>query len=470
MRFFFYPKNYIQKISIFLLSLIAFGFPIENKYDKPLHRFSLSLIPDGIILPAGFEKKIYFYLTDIAALTLFLFLIFAFKIPLRRLFSEKGTLCLWIVFFGAFVSICFSSLWNYPVIYSRLFQLLTPIFLYSFLIQISFSEKTISFLVLLLIGAACMQSIFAVIQYFTQEPLGLRIFNESRDVPACFEIANGYRWIFDSIAGYTGPSPFVKRASGTMNHSNLAGGLISLSILLLYSFFQDAKKQGMRWVLSALLFFLMFSLCTTYSRSAIFGVAIGTFIWFGFTAFKQSLKEHKFLMKTVFFSGLLCCLLFFQQFQHRGGLLNYNNTVKSSDGIRIHAQSTAMKMIQDHPLLGVGYGQFGNESKHYVSKGEATPLAHNMYLLMAAETGIFSLIAFLSFLAILLWNVFQSEFTPKIASFVSILGLFLFIGCCDFYPLVIQEGKLMLFITAGLMMAEVKLLKQKSREILPCSL
>lgn len=475
LKYRFFQINWTHDFAHFLLSLVVFGFPLENKYDKPLRRFSLTLVPEGITLPEGFEKKIYFFPSDIAAILLFMLLIFAFKTPLKRLLFQNGTVFLWIIFFSALLSACFSPLSHYPVIYTRLLQLLTPIFLYAFIVETIKEERRITFLLSLLIATALIQSLFGIIQYFTQEPLGLKIFNESRDVPASFEMVNGYRWIFDRLTGYIGPSNLLKRSSGTLNHSNLLGGLLALSILLSYSFIANAKKTWIRRGMGFLLVVPFFALCTTYSRSAIFGLILGTLLWFAWATFKDQFRKYKFLMGSITFSIAICSSLLFEQFQYRGGLLNYNITVQKSDQVRIDAQSTAIKMIEDHPILGVGFQQFANTSSAYVPKDQGTPLAHNVFLFITAEMGLFALLAFLGFIATVLLEALKAPFTPRMASLLSIFGFFLFVGCCDFYPIHIQEGKLMLFITAGLMIAEAKRLKnsalnQNTNERIACNI
>jgi O-antigen ligase len=61
---------------------------------------------------------------------------------------------------------------------------------------------------------------------------------------------------------------------------------------------------------------------------------------------------------------------------------------------------TALRVWADHPLLGVGPGQFPNYYRDYaddigVSVKAANREAHNLYLGIAAETGILGLTAFL---------------------------------------------------------------------------
>lgn len=454
-------KSLLQKAAFWLSALIAFGFPLEYKYDKPLRRFSRSLIPDGVVLPAGFEKKIFFYASDIAAILLFLAILFVFKISWKRIFLRKENLFLWILFSSAVFSILISPLSQYPVIYTRLLQLLTPIFIYLFITLTPFSSQNVRLFLSLFVMTALVQSLFAVIQYFTQEPLGLRIFLESRDVPASFEMPDGRRWVFDLLFSHKWAVDLVKRASGTMNHSNILGGLLTLSILSSYSLYANAAARRKKQIIGALILFQFFALSTTYSRSAIFATLLGTVFWFGWAAYHRRFRGFAPLAGIAAVSFLMNGSLFFEQYLYRGGIVNYNVLVQNSDKDRLDAQSTAMQMMKDNPLFGVGFTQFAKTSSDsYVEEGARTPLTHNIYLLLSTEMGIFALLSFLGFVFSVLWPVIKTPFSPEIASLAAAFLGFLFIGFCDFYPIHLQEGKLMLFITAALLFVQTRNMRE----------
>jgi putative inorganic carbon (HCO3(-)) transporter len=61
----------------------------------------------------------------------------------------------------------------------------------------------------------------------------------------------------------------------------------------------------------------------------------------------------------------------------------------------------ALRMTADRPVLGVGPGRFGVESRHYVRNSPLEidhPVVHNSYLHVLAETGLIGFAAFLAFL------------------------------------------------------------------------
>jgi O-antigen ligase len=62
----------------------------------------------------------------------------------------------------------------------------------------------------------------------------------------------------------------------------------------------------------------------------------------------------------------------------------------------------AAQMAADRPLLGVGPGRFGTESRAYIRNDPVNlenPVVHNAYLEVLAEGGVPTLVSFLAFLA-----------------------------------------------------------------------
>ena len=196
----------------------------------------------------------------------------------------------------------------------------------------------------------------------------------------------------------------------------------------------------------------LFALFLTYSRSAVFGVALGTIVWFGWAFFHRTFHLYRSLAKIVALCFAICFCLLFDQYIQRGGIVNYNKTVQYSDQVRLDAQSTAIEMIKDYPLSGVGFQQFSSMGEKY-----GHPIGtHNIYLFLFSEMGLIAFLAFVVFIVIVLKNALKLSFSPQNASLISIFIAFLFIGGCDFYLITFQQGKLMFFISAALIVAMAK--------------
>lgn len=443
-------------IAAILLGLLVFVIPIEHKYDKSFRHFSLTLAPEGLEISKGYDKKIYFYVSDVIGLV-FLFWGMA-QIPLRRFFSSS----LWIVFLFATCSIIASPFIHYPVAYTRLLQLLTSVVLFSFLAHGFTDEekpKIMNLILIALVMAGLFQTGIAIAQYFKQSPLGLRILSETTKMSS-FTMHDGSRWIFDRLFHRVSATKIVYRASGTLPHANVLGGFLMASILATYALAMQFKRK---W-LALSLPFQFFALCLSYSRAALFAWMLGTAIWFGCILLKK-IKNWEFLAWMIALSVIVSSALLYDQFRCRGGVVNYNASAQGSDAVRMFHQKTAFKIIKHNPVFGVGFSQFSERSHKYFPKNsekyELQTGPHNIYLFLACETGLFSLAAFLVFVGTLLWATIKSAITIEVATLLSIFIAFLFIGCCDFYPILFQQGKLLFFTVAGLLIAQVKLARRE---------
>src|SRR5208282_4460129 len=71
-----------------------------------------------------------------------------------------------------------------------------------------------------------------------------------------------------------------------------------------------------------------------------------------------------------------------------------------SGGDRVDIWQTTPRIIADHPLLGVGAGNFSNVSLEYGLTENGLPFAHahNLELTIAAERGLFALAALIWFI------------------------------------------------------------------------
>jgi len=118
---------------------------------------------------------------------------------------------------------------------------------------------------------------------------------------------------------------------------------------------------------------------------------------------------------------------------------------------------TALRVFADHPILGVGPGQFPDYYRAYaneigVSVRAADRQAHNLYLGIAAETGILGLTAFLGAVAVTLFQLARAraralasrpDLAAMAAGFMLALvaylasGLFLHLSYARYYWLVL---------------------------------
>lgn len=151
-------------------------------------------------------------------------------------------------------------------------------------------------------------------------------------------------------------------------------------------------------VLLAVLLFFRASRIKTYALSALSLLSIGaiflTFSRGSWLAFVVSLfflavflkKEFKWLIPALV---IVLLISFFSVFRER---IFYTFTV-GGDSNRFKYWDTALIMIGHHPLLGMGVGTFMANFPKFLP-AIIVSYAHNCYLQMWAEAGIFSLVSF----------------------------------------------------------------------------
>ena len=129
-------------------------------------------------------------------------------------------------------------------------------------------------------------------------------------------------------------------------------------------------------------------------------------------------------------------------------------------------------MIKDNPLFGVGLKNFVVAMDDYADERLLPYLhqpVHNIYLLIAAESGVLALVVFLIFLLNIVRPAFamtapgppaeragrQAIGDDSILRYVLVLTFlgFLAIGFFDHYLWTIQQGELMFWVVLGLMNA-----------------
>jgi O-antigen ligase len=448
-----------------LFAILVFAIPIEHKYDKPTRFFSKSLIPEGLHLPKWFETNFYFYPSDLIAPILIFLAIFALRIPLRQLLFQKNVHFLWSILLFAALSVCLSPLWNYPLLYLRLWQWLTGVLF--FMLAAHLDHRTVKIILGALVAMGVVQSIFAIAQYFHQGSFGLRIlgepnFHRAMHGACAFYSPGGYRWIFDEWAGVIFNTTIVARVMGTTAHPNVLGGFLALTSFASLDFFDQSKRK---WVWAILIFLQLFAMSLTFSRAAVFAFGLGVIIWF---IMKWKHSPHLLKAAILLFSSIaIIGFLFQEQLVHRGGIINYNHVAIGADSIRWQYQNLAFQMIQKYPWFGVGFQQFSTRAHEFLQIDPAQHVngAHNIYLMMAAEMGLLALLCFLAFIASILRGIACAKNTPFLPSLAAMFIGFLFIGCCDFYPTMFQMGRLLFFTTAGLLVSQQDLKDQLALQI-----
>ncbi|WP_296954178.1 O-antigen ligase [uncultured Dialister sp.] len=179
-----------------------------------------------------------------------------------------------------------------------------------------------------------------------------------------------------------------RRMYSTLENPNLFGAYLLMIISLLTPFF--LRERGKRQAAFGILL-VVFVLCLalTYSRGAWVSLAA---IVLGLTLFYDKRFGILFLF--------IPLILFFYHGQITERFLSLFSGEDTSVGLRFALWESTEAMIEEHPLLGIGWGSYflAYPEYNFFIQDEHVLIfhAHDMYLNMPAEVGIPGGIAFLA--------------------------------------------------------------------------
>lgn len=194
-----------------------------------------------------------------------------------------------------------------------------------------------------------------------------------------------------------------RRMYSTLENPNLFGAYLLMIISILTAFTLPERAVKRRIVFAVILLSLLLCLALTYSRGAWVSLAA---IVLGLTLFYDKRFGLLFLLVPV--------VLAFYHGQVVERFLSLFSGEDTSVDLRFALWESTMAMIEEHPLLGVGWGAYFLSYPDYnffiQEEGVLIFHAHNMYLNMLAEVGIPGGMAFLlAFFAqgILCWRNYR---------------------------------------------------------------
>ena len=419
------------KLEKFIFYLFIFCFAFQTR--KIIYQFG----------GGGFNEwtSIYIYLTDILLLSVFLLFIWRkrkqrfLKEPLKLIQVKSSNF--WLGAFLVFSLISLVQARNIELGFYHWIKLLEMIGLF-FYLKYNFKELfNFKKLAYVFIASGLCQSFIAISQYVQQKSLGLKFLAES---PLNPEIAGVAKIVVEGTK--------MIRAYGTFPHPNVLAVFMFVCLFFTFYLFLNKKNSFKNYVfLLITLFLFFFTLFLTYSRLVIFIFLLSSVIYF-----ILSFKKHKKQVLSLFLL-IIICLLIMTYFAWPEVLSRFNVSVgEQSISLRLFYSQTSFLIIQEYPLLGIGVGNFVWEIRQMLdllSSWMHQPV-HNIYLLIASETGLIGLFIFLMFLYQLLRQFSKKLKDKKSYLLLLIVCAFLFFGLFDHFFWTLQQGQLMFWIALGL--------------------
>jgi O-antigen ligase len=290
----------------------------------------------------------------------------------------------------------------------------------------------------------------AILQEFSQQSVGLQSLGEYTLNP---------QWNGVSIVLAGGVR--LLRAYGLADHPNILGGCLAVAWLALGLWSAGQPASPWRPVALAILGVGGLALLYTFSRSAWVALAGGAMLAAG-SFYKTGQREigkqwlltglGSLLLLTPFILNLVPFLGIRLGF---GGSFSQVATEEQSLGERKLLDETANQLFENRPLTGVGLGAFALAQRaEFPDFPVDYQPAHLVLLEVAAETGIFGALFYMSLL-LLPWLALwlkrrQLRFTPILIGASALLLAVSLIGLFDYYTWLLVPGRLLSWLAWGL--------------------
>nr|NGX36824.1 hypothetical protein [Candidatus Anoxychlamydiales bacterium] len=442
----------------FIKSHINFKF-----LEKPIFRFIIFATLIIISFPTfkffdHFFQKIFGLNRYLHFFDLIFFSFLAFCLYKKKRFQRYFSINLSLVILYIILmrlSILFSNGELHHRAFNDLFKTTFMILLFSIFLTKNFEKNQkmiIKCFLFVFFSIALFETIVGIEQFLLQRPLGFTflkepIFGHEFGSSAKILLPSKLNFLTQFIPSQKGE---LIRAHGTFIHPNIFAGFLNISTLLsLYQLYK-AKK---RFFFSLFLFLQMSALILTFSRAALAAFILSASIFFLLMVLKKyDVKK----MGLVFLSLLIILTAFFSSFLIERGLVG--NLFKStrakmldisSNNTRNSLKKVSVNMIKKHPYFGVGYRNFLIKRDEYFIEKTQRAYVHNIYLLIASQTGLFSLFVFLLLLTKMFKDTFEFSLNPLTITCLCITISFLLIGFFDHYPISTHFGNMVFFACLG---------------------
>jgi O-antigen ligase len=263
-------------------------------------------------------------------------------------------------------------------------------------------------LIISLVLGIFLQAGLGIWQFFSQSTfadkwLGLALHDPSQLGVSVIETFSGARWL---------------RAYGGLDHPNMLGGLLVIGILLLIYLLLNNKKLNYElriknyrteyFFIYSLLFIFLLALFFTFSRGAWMAVIVGILTVFVSAIIKNDWLAQKKILKVILFTGVFIFIFTSIYSDLISARVSSANRLEiKSDTERIESYKTGFKIIKNHWPFGSGIGNYTLAVHNEIDKTQPSYFyqpAHDLFILVFSEIGIFGFLFFIFLLVVLIFN------------------------------------------------------------------
>lgn len=213
----------------------------------------------------------------------------------------------------------------------------------------------------------------------------------------------GMKARIDDQDPYSSPSALgLPRVGGTVGSPNGCAGYISMLLAPALSVLFTRYRQSLKLLAMIAFFMGGIALVLTFSRGGWLASFLSVVLLFSFAA--RRIRIPRWVLFSAIAAVLITAIAFKSAISDR-----LTNSDQGAAASRIPLMHTALEMIADNPILGVGVNNYPLRMQEYATPDvEWLYTVHNKYLLDWAEMGIVGLIALLWFLLSTIRRGFQS--------------------------------------------------------------
>lgn len=240
----------------------------------------------------------------------------------------------------------------------------------------------------------------------------------------CMCLSVGVMDIYAIIQGLQGSF----RAQAFFTHPMYLAGIMVQFMPILFFLFLQAKAKLEKMFLGSLTLLSIVTLLFNGTRGAWIAIVITLFV--GLLMYGEKRKRNL----SIFLLGMVILAVLFVGVPQLDQRMETVTDMKyQSNSERLLMWQSAFHMFEDHPVFGVGLGQYeGNYRDHYISplaKERGQGHAHNNVIQLLAETGIVGAglfcFMFISFIVYSFQDWIRNSHLPALLFALATMGLFL---------------------------------------------
>lgn len=291
------------------------------------------------------------------------------------------------------------------------------------------------------ISGALLQSLIAIAQFFGQKSLGLKYLGESPLSPN-----------IDGVAKLVVDGAKIIRAYGLAPHPNILAAILIIAVFgLVWLFLQRNSKKDF-YLFSIAFATILLALFFTFSRSVITVGGILLIFWLLFLSRKKELRQKAIFILLLLAVGYLFLVAYYWPlYANRFSVDSLVNNQAAS--LRVYYNQVAVDLVYSSPLLGIGQGNFVNNFSQYYSSLETWVFqpVHNIYLLVASETGLVGLSFFSFFIFLVFRGALKNRRLAMENCFLYIFCFIILTGLADHFWWDLQQGQILFWLILGLL-------------------